>query len=214
MLNRRSYLIPGIVLGTTHRTYRYTVPSFTNFLLGFYYKREIVLGWQLCVWWVMGLAGCERNAHIINTRIRAIRELWRRQRGRLVAVWPWTRHFPSLSLGFLLWKKGLIIFVCSGNVWKVLRQCVTPRSCFMVLVFSYGEVAFAMGSDKQRSREHDLSWDGLGDPEVCRFALAQGLLSFGGSLRFVEGNRRREDWTLVSGDVFLINHFMSGDQQL
>ena len=27
----------------------------------------------------------------------------------------------------------------------------------------------------------------------------------------MEGNRRREDWTLVSGDVFLINHFMSGD---
>ena len=44
--------------------------------------------------------------------------------------------------------------------------------------------------------------------------MAQGLLSFGGSLRFVEGNRRTEDWTLVNGDVFLINHFMSGDQQL
>ena len=30
----------------------------------------------------------------------------------------------------------------------------------------------------------------------------------------MEGNRRTEDWTLVNGDVFLINHFMSGDQQL
>lgn len=87
----------------------------------------------------------------------------------------------------------------------------------MVLVLScagVGGVAFAMGFNRQRSRESDLSCDGWGDTKVCRFALAQGLVSFDGSLRFVEGSRRKEDWTLVSGDVFLINPFMSADQQL
>ena len=77
-----------------------------------------------------------------------------------------------------------------------------------------GGVAFAMDFNRQRSRKSDLSCGGWGDTKVCRFALSDGLVSLDRSLRFVEGSRKTEDWTLASGDVFLINPFMSGDQQL
>ena len=199
LLNRRFYLIPGIVLGTTQGTYWYIVPSFTNFLLGFSYKHGIVLGWQLCVWWVMGLAGCERNAHIINTRIRAIRELWRRQRGKLVAVWPWTRHFPSLSLGFPPLEKGTNhIYLLWGLVvmFEKFSGSVTPRSCFMVLVFSYGEVHLQRALTSREAGSTiclEVAWEtqslqvcfGTGttfiwwEPQVCGGEQKERRLDFG-----------------------------------
>lgn len=42
---------------------------------------------------------------------------------------------------------------------KLLGQCLT-------LVLSCGEVVFAMGSNRQRNREHDLSYSGPVDTKV------------------------------------------------